>query len=53
MAKRYRRYKNIIEKFLDSDKGQRWFNVVYSVGAAIVILGAMFKLLHLPMVIRC
>lgn len=48
MGKKYRRYKNIFEKFLDSSNGQRWFNVVYSVGAAIVILGAMFKLLHLP-----
>lgn len=45
---KYRRYKNGLEKFLDSNKGKRFFNIVYSVGAAIVILGAMFKLLHLP-----
>lgn len=46
--KRYRRYKNILEKFLDSSNGKRIFNIIYSVGAAVVILGAMFKLLHLP-----
>ncbi|MDE6377174.1 MAG: gliding motility protein GldL, partial [Duncaniella sp.] len=28
--------------------GQRLFNFAYSVGAAIVILGALFKILHLP-----
>lgn len=48
MGKKYRRYKNFIEKYLDSSTGKRFFNVVYSVGASIVILGAMFKLLHLP-----
>lgn len=48
MGKKYRRYKNFVEKYLDSDKGKRFFNIVYSVGAAIVILGAMFKILHLP-----
>lgn len=34
--------------FLASDKGKRVLNFFYSWGAAIVILGAMFKLLHLP-----
>ncbi len=48
MGKKYRRYKNFLEKYLDSNSGKRFFNVVYSVGAAIVILGAMFKILHLP-----
>ena len=48
MGKKYRRYKNFLEKYLDSNNGKRFFNVVYSVGAAIVILGAMFKILHLP-----
>lgn len=48
MGKKYRRYKNFVEKYLDSEKGKRFFNIVYSVGAAIVILGAMFKILHLP-----
>lgn len=28
--------------------GQRLFNFAYSIGAAIVILGALFKILHLP-----
>lgn len=45
-SKRYRKYKNFLEKFLDSDKGKRFFNIAYSVGAAIVIIGAMGKLLH-------
>ena len=48
MGKVYKRYKNFLEKYLDSSHGKRFFNVVYSVGAAIVILGAMFKILHLP-----
>lgn len=48
MGKKYKRYKNFLEKYLDSNNGKRFFNVVYSVGAAIVILGAMFKILHLP-----
>lgn len=48
MGKKYRRYKNFVEKFLDSSSGQRFFNVVYSIGASIVILGALFKLLHWP-----
>ncbi len=34
--------------FLASDKGKRVLNFFYSWGAAVVILGAMFKLLHLP-----
>lgn len=40
--------KNIIEKFLSGDKGKRFFNFAYSIGAAVVILGALFKILHLP-----
>lgn len=43
-----RRYTNKIEEFLHSDTGQRFFNIAYSVGAAIVIWGALFKILHLP-----
>ena len=46
---KYKRYKNSIEKFLSSDKGQRFFNFAYSIGAAIVIWGALFKILHLPL----
>lgn len=39
---------NRIEKFLRGEKGQRFFNFAYSIGAAIVIWGALFKILHLP-----
>lgn len=45
---KYKRYKNSVEKFLSSDKGQRFFNCAYSIGAAVVIWGALFKILHLP-----
>ena len=45
---KYKRYKNVIEKFLSGEKGQRFFNFAYSLGAAIVIWGALFKILHLP-----
>lgn len=34
--------------FISSSKGQRFFNFAYSIGAAIVIWGALFKILHLP-----
>ncbi len=43
-----KRYKNSIERFLSGEKGQRFFNFAYSIGAAIVIWGALFKILHLP-----
>lgn len=39
---------NSLEKFLSGEKGKRFFNFAYSIGAAIVILGALFKILHLP-----
>ncbi|MCI9606671.1 MAG: gliding motility protein GldL [Muribaculaceae bacterium] len=42
-----KRYKNVIERFLSGESGQRFFNIAYSIGAAIVILGALFKILHL------
>ena len=42
------KYKNGIERFLHGEKGQRFFNFAYSIGAAIVIWGALFKILHLP-----
>lgn len=45
---KYKRYKNRIEKFLSGDSGKRFFNFAYSIGAAIVIWGALFKILHLP-----
>lgn len=34
--------------FLSSNRGRRILNVMYSWGAAVVIIGALFKLLHLP-----
>lgn len=43
-----KKYANVIERFLHGEKGQRFFNFAYSVGAAIVIWGALFKILHLP-----
>lgn len=42
-----RKYTDRIERFLQSDTGQRFFNVAFSVGAAIVIWGALFEILHL------
>lgn len=42
------KYKRGISDFIGSDKGQRFFNFAYSIGAAIVIWGALFKILHLP-----
>lgn len=43
-----RKFGNFIERFLHGSKGQRFFNFAYSIGAAIVIWGALFKILHLP-----
>lgn len=43
-----RKYANGIERFLHGEGGQRFFNFAYSIGAAIVIWGALFKILHLP-----
>ena len=40
--------KGAISRFISSEKGQRFFNFAYSIGAAIVIWGALFKILHLP-----
>ena len=45
---KYRRYRNRLEMFLQSDRGKRALNIVYSWGASIVIIGALFKILHLP-----
>ncbi|MCF0219563.1 MAG: gliding motility protein GldL [Muribaculaceae bacterium] len=39
--------RNKIEQFLQWEGGQRLFNFAYSMGAAIVILGALFKILHM------
>ena len=45
---KYKKYKSKIGAFLSSEKGQRFFNFAYSIGAAVVIWGALFKILHLP-----
>ncbi len=44
----YKRYKNRLERFLQTEQGKRAIHFAYSFGAALVILGAMFKLLHFP-----
>lgn len=41
-------YRNAVSVFISSERGQRFFNFAYSIGAAIVIWGALFKILHLP-----
>ena len=45
---KFKGYRNRISRFISSDNGQRFFNFAYSIGAAIVIWGALFKILHLP-----
>lgn len=40
--------KGKIRGFFTGEKGQRTFNYAYNIGASIVILGALFKVLHLP-----
>lgn len=37
-----------IQKWMDSPAGQVFMNYAYSWGAAVVILGTLFKLTHLP-----
>lgn len=44
---KFKEYKFRFYRFVSSDKGKRFFNFAYSIGAAIVILGALFKILHL------
>lgn len=44
----YHKTKNRLEQYLQTDKGKRAIHFAYSFGAALVILGAMFKLLHFP-----
>lgn len=41
--------KRNIRGFFVGERGQRLFNYAYSIGASVVILGALFKLLHAPM----
>ena len=39
---------NKVSKFLSSHKGKIFFNMAYSWGACLVILGAVFKISHFP-----
>ncbi|MDR2916821.1 MAG: gliding motility protein GldL [Tannerella sp.] len=45
---KYRRYKNRVEMFLSSERGKRVLNFCYSWGASVIVIGAMFKIVHLP-----
>ncbi len=38
-----------LQKWIDTVEGQTFLNYAYSWGASVVILGALFKLTHLPM----
>ena len=40
--------KSQISQFISSHRGQTFFNFAYSIGAAIVIWGVLFHILHLP-----
>jgi len=42
------RYNNIVEKFLSGDKGKRFFQIFYSLGAAVIVIGVLAKLMHWP-----
>lgn len=48
MVQKIKQYKRGIGAWIASEKGQRFFNFAYSIGAAVVIWGALFKILHLP-----
>ncbi|MDR0395396.1 MAG: gliding motility protein GldL [Tannerella sp.] len=43
-----KRYLNRLEMFFSSQRGKRVLGFCYSIGAAVVIIGALFKILHLP-----
>jgi len=43
-----KRYQNIVEKFLSGEQGKRFFQVFYSLGAAIIVIGVLAKLMHWP-----
>lgn len=45
---KYKKYKNRTEMFLSSEKGKRLLTFCYSWGASVVVIGAMFKIVHLP-----
>ena len=43
-----RKYRNFVEKFLSKDGGQRFFHIFYSLGASVVLVGALAKINHWP-----
>ena len=43
-----RRYYNRLEMFLSSERGKRALIICYSWGAAVVIIGALCKIVHVP-----
>lgn len=47
---RYNKYNLVyrLQKWMDTVQGQTFLNYAYSWGASVVILGALFKLTHLP-----
>ncbi|MGL5228248.1 MAG: gliding motility protein GldL [Bacteroidales bacterium] len=47
MSKQRNKSRTIVD-LLATKKGQIFMNTAYSLGAAVVILGALFKILHLP-----
>jgi len=42
------KYRNIVEEFLSGDRGKRFFQMFYSLGATIVLVGVLAKLMHWP-----
>jgi len=42
------RYKNIVERVLSGEQGKRFFQIFYSLGAAIIVIGVLAKLMHWP-----
>ena len=43
-----RRYYNRLEMFLSSERGKRALTISYSWGAAVIIIGALCKIIHVP-----
>ena len=43
-----KKYFNRFEMYLSSEKGKRMLNYGYSIGASVVVIGAMFKIVRLP-----
>lgn len=43
---KHKGYKNRIEKYFSTEDGQRVLNFVYAIGASIIIIGALFKIIH-------